>query len=88
MAIFTIASAPFVYWEWAAYDEMIGFIATVVFIISGLAIAVGTGLIGMLIGYVMYRKKREMKPTGVVVIPVAVGISIAWLAFVFWHSIR
>ena len=25
---------------------------------SGLAIAVGTGLIGMLIGYVMYRKKR------------------------------
>ena len=63
--ILTIASAPFVYWEWADYDEMIGVFATGFFIIIwGPAIAVGTGLIGTLIGYVMYRKKRGRKQPG------------------------
>ena len=52
VAILTIASARFV--------GSVGFplgpqVETVVFIILGLATAVGTGLLGMLIGYIAYR---------------------------------
>ena len=68
--ILTIASAPLIYWIQARRDYTVGsldlaVIETVFFIIIlGPAIAVGTGLIGTLIGYVMYRKKRGRKQPG------------------------